>query len=171
MTINWKEIINELKTQQGEIRTIGLDFYKNIDGRFNEIITLWNDAGYTSNKVEWINFYPGTHFNENISSQFAKLVGIKHIRSWISCTRPGKSAPWHRDVDDAMDDYLKMGQLERYTCHIGEPAVGQVMLVDQESFYMIPEGTITRWPDALAWHGAANCGFDNHYLYHFLGYK
>lgn len=168
--INWKPIVDSLKMQQGEVRTIGLDFYKNADGRFNEIINSWNKAGYTPNKVEWINFYPGKHFDESVVSEFAKEVGLTHVRSWISCVRPGKSAPWHQDIDDDMEQYQALGKLYRYTCHIAAPAVGQVLLIDKESFYMVPEGTTTCWPDYMAWHGSSNCGFENHYLFHFLGY-
>ncbi len=169
--ILWDHVINRVSSHEGEVRTVGVDFYQNNKGEFNEIISLWRDAGYTTEKVEWINFYPDVHFDKIVSDAFAKQVNATHIRSWISCVRPGKSAPWHQDIDDNMDQYLKLGQLVRYTCHISKPEHGQVMLVEKESFYMIPQGTITRWPSILAWHGASNCGFSNHYLYHFLGYE
>ena len=169
--INWQTIIDQIESTTGEIRTIGKDFYQNADGRFNEILSLWQSAGYNSNKVEWINFYPTTHFDNTVSDKFSKKTGLTHARSWISCVKPGKSAPWHQDIDDNIESYQKLGNLERYTCHIGKPAVGQVMVVDKECFYMIPQGTITKWENYMAWHGASNCGFENHYLYHFLGYK
>lgn len=173
MTTNilWDHVVNNIASQQGEIRTVGADFYKNANGEFNEIITLWKEANYTPEKVEWINFYPGTHFEEIISNVFAKEVNATHIRSWISCTRPGKSAPWHQDVDDNMNEFLKLGNLVRYTCHISTPQHGQVLLIEKNCYYMIPQGTVTRWPNIMAWHGASNCGFSNHYLYHFLGYE
>jgi hypothetical protein len=169
--INWNSVLDVISNHSGEVRTIGNDFYQNVDGRFNEIVSLWNDAGYTSSNVEWINFYPGTHFDDKVVEEFAESVGLTHIRSWISCIQPGKTAPWHQDVDDEMDNYVKLGKLERYTCHINVPAHGQLMLIEQESFYMVPQGTIIRWKDYMAWHGAANCGFTNHYLFHFLGYS
>jgi len=170
MNINWQDIVDVIKQQSGDVRTIGVEFYKNTDGRFNKIIDLWNQAGYTPEKVEWINYYPEKHFDQTVSEKFAENVGLTHIRSWISCVRPGKSAPWHQDIDDAMEEYLKLGKLYRYSVHIGKPSVGQVMLVDRESFYMVPQGTVFKWPDYMAWHGASNCGFENHYIYHFLGY-
>jgi len=169
--INWKAVIEQIESKDGEIRTIGKDFYQNKDGRFNEVLSLWQAAGYNSNKVEWINFYPNTHFDDIVSEHFAKSIGLHHARSWISCVRPGKSAPWHQDIDDDIESYQKLGNLERYTCHIGAPSVGQVLVIDKECFYMIPQGTVTKWETYTDWHGASNCGFENHYLYHFLGYK
>ena len=168
---SWDNVLTNLDIRNGEVRTIGKDFYKNVDGRFDEILNSWNQAGYTPNKVEWINFYPEKHFDKNVSEEFAKQVNLTHIRSWISCIRPGKSAPWHQDIDDNMDQYMKLGNIKRYTCHIGTPAVGQVLLIEKESFYMVPQGTVTEWPHYMAWHGASNCGFENQYLYHFLGYE
>lgn len=169
--INWKPIVESISTQQGEERTVGVNFYENNSGEFNEVIELWKGANYTSEKVEWINFYPGTHFDDNIPDVFSEEVNATHIRSWISCIRPGKSAPWHQDVDDQMNQYLKLGSLVRYTCHISEPSQGQLLLIEKDSFYMVPQGTITRWSNIMNWHGSSNCGFKNHYLYHFLGYE
>ncbi len=169
--IDWDSVLSSVKCSDGEIRTIGVDFYKNEHGQFNEIIQLWNDAGYTSNKVEWINYYPGVHFNKDVEEKFARSLNVNPIRSWISCIRPGKSAPWHQDVDDSMSQYKELGNLVRYTCHIDKPSLGQILLIEKDSFYMVPQGTVTKWHDYMAWHGSSNCGFNNHYLYHFLGYE
>jgi hypothetical protein len=169
--INWNNVSNEILEKTGEVRTIGEKFYENKDGKFDKIKILWKQAGYTANKVEWINYYPGNHFDKKVEENFAKEVNLNPVRSWISCIRPGKSAPWHQDIDDNMDEYIKLGNLIRYTCHIGKPAHGQVLTIETECFYMTPQGTITKWNDWLDWHGSSNCGFENHYLYHFLGYK
>ena len=163
--------ILDLPIECGDIRTVGGEFYQNIDGRFDDIISLWKSAGYTSDHIEWINFYPEIHFNSCVVDEFAAEVGVTPIRAWISCIRPGKSAPWHQDIDDNMDEYLKLGELVRYTCHINEPSHGQLLLIEDEAFYMIPKGTITKWRSYDAWHGSSNCGFKNHYLFHLLGYK
>ncbi len=170
MNINWKNTLETLNTSVGDVRTIGSNFYENRDGRFDEIIRLWNTAGYNSNQVEWINYYPDKHFDISLSESFSINIGCKHIRSWISCIRPGKSAPWHQDIDDEIDSYTLLGTLKRFTCFIDEPAHGQVMCVDKKSFYMIPVNTVFEWNNYMDWHGASNCGFKNYYLYHFLGY-
>ena len=70
-TINWQALINRIEGADGDVRTYGVDFYKNTDGRFNEIIELWKTAGYDkSGTVEWINYYPGKHFDQSYVSQF-----------------------------------------------------------------------------------------------------
>jgi len=169
--INWDPILSEVRVSRGEIRTMGEKFYENKNGEFNEIIMLWENAGYNSNKVEWINFYPNKHFDINVEKIFSEEVSLKPLRSWISCVRPGKNAPWHKDIDDNLTAYQSLGTLERYTCYIDNPSEGQVLMIDKECYYMKSKGTIIKWPDYMAWHGSSNCGFENHYLYHFLGYK
>ena len=169
--INWERVVEQIEQSSGEVRTIGEEFYKNNSGEFDGIIKLWKDAGYTANKVEWINYYPEKHFDKDIEAQFAKEVNLTPIRSWISCVRPGKSAPWHQDIDDAMKEYESLGELERYSVFITEPSNGQILVIEHDCFYMQPVNTTVKWPGHMAWHGASNCGFKNHYLFHFLGYK
>jgi hypothetical protein len=169
--IDWSAVVNSISTTEGEVRTIGENFYTNSDGKFNQILNLWNNAGYKKQHIEWINYYPNTNFDDIITKKFSDLVSATHIRSWISCIRPGKSAPWHQDIDDNMESYLPLGKLVRYTCHITEPHLGQIMLIEKTAYYMTPYNTITKWPSIEAWHGASNCGFENQYLYHFLGYE
>ena len=42
----WDSIIETLLIQDGDPKTIDKAFYKNIDGRFDEVIDLWKSAGY-----------------------------------------------------------------------------------------------------------------------------
>lgn len=168
--INWASILEEIKNTTGEVRSLNKNFYQNANGEFNEILNLWLDAGYDSNKVEWINFYPEKHFSKNIETEFSNEIQVQPIRSWISCVRPGKSAPWHKDVDDNLESYIKLGNLVRYTCFIDKPNFGQVVMIEKDCYYMVEQGKIVKWPYYMLWHGASNCGFENHYLYHFLGY-
>ena len=42
----WNTILDEIADQEGDVRTYGVDFYINADGRFNEIVDLWKQAGY-----------------------------------------------------------------------------------------------------------------------------
>jgi hypothetical protein len=168
--INWEDVVSSINMSKGEVRTIGQSFYQNNNGEFDHIINLWNQAGYTSNKVEWLNFYPEKHFDKNVEQHFSLQVNCTPVRSWISCVRPGKSAPWHQDIDDNLESYNKLGKLKRFTCFINEPYYGQVFMLEKKCFYMEPKGKIIVWDDYLNWHGASNCGFENAFLYHFLGY-
>jgi hypothetical protein len=171
MTINYDSLYDTIKDTEGEVRTVGKDFYENKDGRFDNIVKLWGDAGYTTEKVEWINYYPDIHFDSSIVEEFSKSVGLNTIRAWVSCVRPGKSAPWHQDIDDNMEEYLSKGELVRYSVTICDPEHGQFFAIESKPYYMLTKGSLILWDNHLAWHGASNCGFKNHYLFHFLGYK
>ncbi len=171
-TINWQALINRIEGTEGEVRTYGVDFYKNTDGRFDEIISLWNKAGYdTSGTVEWINYYPDKHFDISYVKQFEHFVGAECVRAWISKIRPGKYAPYHIDIDDREEEYLAQGELVRYTAHPCHPHKGQVLIVDQTVFHMEEQGNTYRWPTHRAWHAGGNCSFEPKYLFNFLGVK
>ncbi len=171
-TINWQELVDSLKDQQGDPRTYGVDFYINADGRFNQVIDLWKQAGYDkSGTVEWINYYPGKHFNQDVISKFEEYTDTTCVKAWISKIKPGKYAPYHWDIDDHEEEYLKQGQLVRYTAHPCTPNKGQVLVVDQHVFHMEHQGNVYKWEDHRAWHGGGNCSFEPKYLFNFLGIK
>jgi hypothetical protein len=172
LTINWQQLVDSIATQEGEARTYGVDFYQNTDGRFDEVIKLWNQAGYDkSGTVEWINYYPGKHFDELYVKQFEEYVGVKCIRAWMSKIRPGRYAPYHTDIDDHEEEYLKQGELVRFTAHPCLPTPGQVLIVDNHVFHNEIQGNIYQWPNHLAWHAGGNCSFKPKYLFNFLGVK
>lgn len=168
--INWQLLQDQLATQEGDARTYGVGFYKNTDGRFNEIIDMWQKAGYDkAGTVEWINFYPGKHFDQTVVDEFAKQVGLKCARAWVSCVRPGKYAPYHWDIDDNEEVYLKQGNLVRYSVHVNTPQLGQVFIVDDILHHNKPQGHIFKWPSYKSWHAGGNCSFKPKYLFNFLG--
>lgn len=169
-TIDWQELINNLKNQKGEYRTYDATFYKNIDGRFDEIINLWNNAGYDKSKtVEWINFYPEKHFDRDIINKFEEWTNTTCVRAWISKIKPGRYAPYHIDIDDQEEEYLKRGNLIRFTAHPCIPAKGQVLIVGDTVFHMVEQGSVYRWSNYREWHGGGNCSFEPKYLFNFLG--
>jgi hypothetical protein len=171
-TIDWQELVNSLEGKDGDVRTYGIDFYINADGRFNEIIEQWKKAGYDkSGTVEWINYYPDKHFDATIIKQFEEFTKTTCIRAWVSKIRPGKYAPYHIDIDDKEEEYLAQGELVRYTAHPCVPSKGQVLIVDQTVFHLEEQGNIYRWPDYRAWHAGGNCSFEPKYLFNFLGIK
>jgi hypothetical protein len=171
-TINWQLLIDSIKNIDGDRRAYDVDFYKNIDGRFNEVITLWQQAGYDkADTVEWINYYPGKHFDQSYIEQFEQFVQTKCIRAWISKINPGRYAPYHVDIDDNEEEYLKQGELVRFTAHPCLPSKGQVGIVDNTVFHMENQGNVYRWPSYRAWHAGGNCSFEPKYLFNFLGVK
>jgi hypothetical protein len=170
--INWAELIAHLETQQGDARTYGVDFYQNKDGRFDEVIELWKSAGYDrSGTVEWINFYPGKHFDQEIVNNYANTLNIKCIRAWVSKINPGRYAPYHWDIDDNEEEHLKQGDLVRYTTHICEPDLGHIFIVDKQIMFNQPVGATHQWNSYKDWHAGGNCGFTPKYLFNFLGVK
>ena len=170
--IDWQQIIDGLDLTQGEIRSYGVDFYRNEDGQFNHIIDLWQEAGYDKTEsVEWINFYPGKHFDNNVVTEFETLTNTTCARAWISCIRPGKMAPYHQDIDDNIEEYLKQGNLVRFSVTANNPSNGQIFIVEKKALYNQPQGTVYEWPHYLAWHAGGNCSFKPKFLFNLLGIK
>lgn len=171
-TENYCELlVSFLSGKQGQVRTLGENFYQNADGRFDEIINLWRQANYTPQQIEWINFYPGKDFDEAVINEFFGHTNLTMARAWISKLRPGKSAPWHKDIDDDIEKYQEKGELTRYSVYLNKPAYGQVLTIKDKTYYMVPQGTLIKWDHYMDWHGASNCGFEDQYLLHFLGYE
>jgi hypothetical protein len=166
----WNSIVDSLKDKEGSRKAYGENFYINADGRFNPVINLWETAGYSKiDVVEWINYYPEKDFDNTVVTDFETFSNTTCARAWISMIRPGKMAPWHLDVDDNQEGYLKLGNLVRYTCHICTPSPGQVFMLDQEVFYCEEQGNTYQWPSYDSWHAGSNSGFTNKYMFNFLG--
>ena len=171
-TINWQALIDELQNKDGDVRSYGGNFYHNDDGRFDEIINLWKTAGYDkSGTVEWINYYPGKHFDASVIKQFEEYTNTECIRAWISKVRPGRYAPYHKDIDDDEELYLARGELVRYTAHPSISEKGQVFIVEDSVFHLEEQGNVYQWPSYRAYHAGGNCSFKPKFLFNFLGIK
>jgi hypothetical protein len=171
-TIDWQNLIDQLESQEGDLKAFGVDFYKNVDGRFNENIQLLADAGYEqAGTAEWYNYYPTTHFSEDIVKKFETWTNTKCARAWLSKIKPGRYAPYHVDIDDNEEQYLSQGELVRYTCHPCKPEKGQVLIVDSMVFHLEDQGNVYRWGHYRNYHGGGNCSFKSKYLFNYLGIK
>lgn len=165
---DWDGIIASLKN--GKTKKVNLSDHIDGDKGFNSIFKMWNDAGYGKvDSIEWENFYPGEHFDKLIETEFGKFVNKKPVRSWISKIVPGKCAPIHTDIDDKIDEFLKMPGLKRYTCHIGKPEVGHIFLLEDDCFYNENQGNTYMWNSFQSIHGGGNVGWNPKYLYNFIG--
>lgn len=170
--IDWNNLIAGIVLEQGDVRVPGKKFYQNTDGRFDEIINKWQSAGYeSSGSVEWINYYPGKHFDNRVIDKLATAMGLSPARCWISKIRPGKMAPYHQDIDDDIEKYLQYGPIERYSIFISRPSLGSVFLLKNQVFHLQPQGTMVKWDNYLDWHAGVNCGFEDKFMLHFLGTK
>ena len=169
--INWDQLIDEISISTGEPRTFGINFFQNLNHEFDSNMNLLLDAGYNSSNAGWSNFYPEKHFNSSVVDQFSKLVKATTIRAWVSKIDPGKCAPWHQDIDDHGYLYDNYKNLYRVNCFISKPQIGHVFLIENNSFYLMPQGSVYEWPNRLAWHSGINCGISPKYLFNYLGYR
>lgn len=167
--INWATVIANLQGLGHDVTPDKENWNLETPG-YKEILTLWQQGNVNMPSVKWINYYPGKNFNQQVSDVFSNLVGVTAIRSWISLIEPGYFAPLHWDVDDNEAEYLKLGDLKRYTCFISPPVLGHIMAVKDTYLYTRPLGDIYEWDNYREWHGAANAGFTPYYLFHLIGY-
>ena len=167
--IQWIAAINSIKDKTGHV--VNYDtFQNNTNPEYAKIYKLLTDSKVNLSAAEWINYYPGKDFDQSIVDEFAKIVGLTTLRAWISKVRPGKFVPYHWDVDENEEEYLKLGTIRRFTCFMVESVPGQVIMIESEYLYNKPAGTIYEWPDYKAWHASINGSLVPKYLFHFLGY-
>lgn len=168
--INWNSVINEIKDLPGNIIDLSKIWNESTPEYFEIIETLKNsDADLET--VQWINYYPGTDFNKDIVDIFSNYISVIPIRSWISKVNPGYYVPYHWDVDDKKEEYLKLGNLKRFTCFITEPSLGQILMIDTEYFFNQEKGSVYEWNNYNDWHASTNASYSPKYLFHFLGYQ
>lgn len=165
-TINWKEFMAGMHEQVG--RPVALDS-ENIPSNFIEIKQVLDNAKFNSKSITWYFYAAGMHFPEHVVNQFAEEVNCKVCKAWVSRLDPGDYAPWHWDMDDNEEEYLKQGTLKRFTVFIHEPSFGQVLFVENRCYYNQTTGTVIEWPSYKNIHASANAGLHPQYLFHFLG--
>jgi len=142
-----------------------------IKNYYQEMIDNWINAGYFLSSIEWYNYYPNEHYNAQFTNQFAEYVNINPKRDWVSLIMPGKTAPWHWDVDDKHEQWLQEGKLMRYSIFLGEKNLSHFLALEGKDVSACDIGTIVKWKDYRNYHSAANCGLQPFFLYHCLGVK
>ena len=165
--INWDEIINQLSNQEGVLAT-QWDVTK---PKYKDIYKLWTDSNFNPMSIEWINYYPETHYSSTVVDRISNWLHIKPVRSWISRINPGYFAPWHWDVDDNEDEYLKNGDLYRYSCFIDNTPHGHIFMIGNEYITNPIQGSMYKWSDYREWHSGINAGITPKYMFHILGNK
>ena len=88
--IDCEQLLNQLKTTVPDRRTT--------DNPYGEAVELdpelkaakefmgqqWRDAGYMDSlSVEWLNYYPGRHFSNDVVTKFSELVNADPYNIWI----------------------------------------------------------------------------------------
>ena len=172
-----EKLIDSIKNQKGALRNSKTPyinptlFEHPIYGKnIQEIASSWERAGYLENdSVEYFNFYPNQHFDQSFVDSLAKQLDAVPCNSWISSMKPGKCVPWHWDIELREEDYKKLGNIVRYTIFIDTPQIGQIFVLNNESFHMIEQGSVYKWRNWKEWHLGFNCGLEQKYLFHFIG--
>lgn len=130
---------------------------------------LAQSAGYTSgNSVEFRHYYPGQHFDVKYISAIEELTSLTCLIGFVSEIRPGKCAPWHWDINPWLDDY-PIDKVSRYACFIDVPKHGQAFMIEDDCFYMEPQGNIYKYPSLDSWHAGFNAGLESKFLFTFTG--
>lgn len=165
---NWLTIIEKLKN--GSEVTVDPSRWNLNNPEYNKIYDIWKTANFNLQAIKWTNYYPGVHFSENVVKETAEELKIQHIhRSWISKIDSGFMAPWHWDVDDHEEEYLKYGPIKRYTVIIEQMAHGQILIIGNDYYFNKPAGTIIKWENYREWHSGINAGMSPSYMLHILG--
>ena len=120
--------------------------------------------------MKWINYYPSIDFDQEIVDRFSSVLGVKVLRAWVSRVDPGWFVPHHWDVDDADQEYLKLGTPRRFTCFMNRAEVGQIIYINDDYLYNQEVGNTYEWNNYKDWHASANCSLSPKFLFNLLGY-
>lgn len=166
--VNWNAVISGLKD--------GMDILPikehwntgNVD--FLMIYKMWEESNFNMSAIKWTNYYPDKHFDQDVTDKVCKFLGVKEHRSWISKIDPGYYAPWHWDVDDNADEYLKQGSILRYSAHMSSAHPGHAFVVGNIAHHMWEQGDIFKWDSYDNWHTGMNGGTTPKYLFNLVAY-
>ena len=134
---------------------------------------LAEESGYTQgDSVEFMHYKIDTHYNENIHTVINNAIDVEVLQSFVSEIRPGKCAPWHWDIPSLTEDPRVVQDynpenLIRCVCFIDKPKYGQAFMIEDECFYLEPQGAIYRYPKLDSWHAGFNAGLSTKFLFTF----
>jgi hypothetical protein len=122
--IDWKSIIDSIKPKSGDfnnpasvIERSSTDPIVIADGdltsSYVKIMDTWRKAKYDLKNIQWYDYYPVEHYDIDVQTKFADLVGADPRRVFISEVWPGHCVPYHWDVEDHAAEGLKEGPLVR----------------------------------------------------------
>jgi hypothetical protein len=161
--INWDDIIKNIYELPGKVLTYSPSG--------NDLDLQWQAAGYKhyDPAIEWIQYWSGKDFDENIANIFGNFVGATPYYTFISRIRPGKFIPFHEDR--MKDQDLIPGNPVRYTCFISKPTNGHLSLVEDRVVYNAQQGDIWKWPNPSAQHSGVNVADRDKFMFNFWGYE
>lgn len=165
---NWDNIIENLGS--GSVVTVDPERWNLSNPEYKKILDTWTKANFNLDSIKWTNYYPDKDFDSSVINKQLDYLNISHVhRSWISCIHPGYMAPWHWDIDDNEQEYLKRGPINRYTIIVKPMVTGQLLIIGNDHYYMKPKNTVIKWTNYKEWHSSVNGGMEPSYLLHILG--
>lgn len=169
--IDWKNIINSLQSTSGVVINDDPVKWNLKNTEYLKIRNKWQESNFNKHAIGWINYYPKTHFDNNIVTEISKFLKINIHRAWISKVEPGFYAPWHWDIDDKEDEYLSFGNILRFSIFINESEPGQIFILGKDYFYNSFAGLTIKWHSYQEWHCGINASFSPKYMMHLVGYE
>jgi hypothetical protein len=171
MEFNWQDIIDQTDKQSGYTFQIMAEKGQKLKtDKSLQVFKNLEKAGLNYESVTgWSNFMTGVNIDLKAANYFSKIVNKNHVKSWLSLIKPGHCVPWHWDIDEHDWGEFNDKHWYVYTIWITEPRLGQVLIVDNQHYYMKPKNFIVEWPSYDAYHACINLGFENCYLYTFVG--
>jgi hypothetical protein len=167
--INWNLIIDDLENKEGIEINIDPSKWNTNNPEYEKILKLWKDANFNLKSIKWINYYPTLHYDESIVTDVAKMLDINVHRSWISRIDPGYIVPWHWDIDDNEEEYLKHGSILRYTVIPKTFVNGHIFILDDVYYYNLKQDFVIKWNNSRDWHSGINAGLEANWMFHILG--
>lgn len=130
-------------------------------------------AGYPDPICSGRMFYGGLDYPAEWIYKLDKYFGTICIRCIINETQPGMIVPPHYDVptEGREEKLLKLGTIEAYHIHIGEPKEGQLIMLEKQALHLQENGNCYKWDDYLNWHSAANVSYDPKYVLLYKGLR
>ena len=162
--ISWDNVIENLKN--GSVVTVDPDRWNMANPEYKQILNLWQENNFNIDSVKWINFYD----TKDVEDKLCKQLNITPLRSWISCLEPGWITGYHYDIDDNEKEYLKHGDIKRYSVFISKPSLGHIFILNDNYHFNNEQGKILEWNNYKDWHNGINAGLTNKYMFHILGY-
>lgn len=176
--IDCDSLINSLKSTQPDRRT-SFNPYGEVVELDSELKAAkefmgkqWTDAGYMgSSSVEWLNYYPGRHFEHSVVEKFSELVNADPYNIWVSSLMPGKTVPWHWDIIKDYQIHKHNPKVVRYTMFIDTPQVGKIFVLNNEAFHFIDQGEVYKWYKWDEWHLGVNAGLTQKFIFNYIGFE
>lgn len=127
----------------------------------NKCIERLYSAGYPDPVSSGTRFFAGIDFSAELVLKLDELFGTIAIKCQLKRVDTGRVSPPRADSLDPERKFRleSLGILETYHVHIGEPAIGQVFMIEKEALHMQPSGTCFRWDDYRSINSIGNVSY------------